>query len=372
MTTPNFKDFDQILADMMADLAAKGTRLTDINPGSVIRTLLEILAVKLDEGHYLAKQIINLFFISTTSGEYLDRRVAERGITRKSGSTATGTVTASRSMPAPFSQLIAKGTTFETEDHKVQVITTADAILNQGTTSVSLPVEALASGSISNLQEGTILKQVGIAVSLIELVTVSAPGLLNGVDAETDDDLRNRYLDEIRSLRASGNKNDYRKWAMEVPGVGGAYIIPLWAGPGSVKVCLLGIDKMPASQDVVDAVQAYISPAPEMGEGKAPIGAAVTCISAVMVAIDISVTIILDGSKTLAEVQTSYEEAIVNYLKEIAFSDNTTVRFSRIGMLLLETQGVTDCFNLLINGVTANIPVPPGVVAVKGMVTLIT
>lgn len=370
MTAPSFKDFNQILADMMADLAAKGTRLTDMNPGSVIRTLLEVFAAKLDEGHYLAEQIINLFFVLTASGEYLDRRVAERGLTRIQGTKATGYITASRSTPAPFGQLIPKGTTFETEDRSVQVVTTSDATLAQGQTSVIIPVDAAAVGKAGNLQAGTVLKQVGVAVSLIETVTVAAPGLAGGTDTESDSDLRNRYLTVIRLPGTSGNKADYIKWALEVAGVGGVYVQPLWNGRGTVKLYLLGTDKTPASQAVVDAVQAYIDPDPALGEGKAPIGATVTCVAAPAVNIDVSATVVLDGSKTLAEVQAAFEAALIDYLKEIAFSDDTTVRYSRIGSLLLDTQGVTDYSNLLVNGGTANITVGAGGVAVKGTVTL--
>lgn len=369
MTEPVFKDFAKILSDMMADLASKGTKLTDMNPGSVIRTLLEVAALKFDENHYLAEQIITLYFVLTTTGEYLDRRVAERGLARKLGTKATGTVTASRSTPAPFGQLIPKGTTIETEDHTVQVVTTTDATMAQGTTSVNIPVEAVSVGKAGNLQTGTVLKQVGVAVSLIETVTVAAPGLAGGTDTETDNDLRSRYLTVIRLPGTSGNKADYAKWALEVTGVGGVYVQPIWAGRGTVKLYLLGTDKTPASQAVVDAVQAYIDPAPELGEGKAPIGAIVTCVAAPAINIVITATVVLDGSKTLAEVKAAFETGVIDYLKEIAFSSDTTVRYSRIGSLILDTQGVTDYSVLQVNGGQANVTVPAGSVAVKGTVT---
>lgn len=370
MTEPVFKDFAKILSDMMADLASKGTKLTDMNPGSVIRTLLEVAALKFDENHYLAEQIINLFFVLTTTGQYLDRRVAERGIPRLLGTKATGPALASRSTPAPFGQLIPAGTTFETEDHTVQVVTTADATLAQGTNSVNLSLQAVNVGKAGNLQAGTVLKQVGVAVSLIETVTVAAPGLDGGTDNESDTDLRNRYLTIVRLPGTSGNKADYIKWALEVAGVGGVYPHPLWNGRGTVKLYLLGTDKTPASQAVVDAVQEYIDPDPELGEGKAPIGAIVTCVAAPAINIVITATVVLDGSKTLAEVKAAFETGVINYLKEIAFSSDATVRYSRIGSLILDTQGVTDYSVLQVNGGQANVTVPAGSVAVKGTVTL--
>lgn len=370
MTVPEFKDFDQILNEMITDLASKGTRITDMNPGSVIRTLLEVAAAKFDESHYIAEQVLKLFFAATTTGEYLDRRVAERGLTRFQGSKASGYITASRSTPAPFSQLIPKGTIWETEDQSVQVESTAEVTLLEGTSSVSIPVTAINSGSKGNLQAGVPLKQVGVAVNLIEITTVAQPGLTGGADPESDDELRERYLTILRSPGTSGNKADYRKWALEVSGVGGVYVQPLWDGPGTVKLFLLGMDKTPATQDVVDAVQAYIDPDPAMGEGKAPIGAAVTCVAAPAVEINITATVVLDGTKTLAEVQVAFEEKITEYLKEIAFSSDTTVRYSYIGSLLLDIPGIIDYSNLLVNDGTANIVIPAGSVAVMGTVVL--
>lgn len=366
----NFKGYDQILSDMLADFAAKGTNLSDMNPGSITLTIMEVLAARLDEGHYQAEQILNLFFVATTSGKYLDRRVAERGTTRKPGTKASGAVNASRSTPAPFGQLVEKGAAFETEDHAVQIVTTADATLDQGTTGVVIPAEAADVGKAGNLVAGTVLKQVGVAISLIEAVTVAAPGLAGGADEETDEELRSRYLAVVGAPGTSGNKADYIKWAMEVAGVGGVYVLPLWNGHGTVKLFFLGTDKTPASQAVVDAAQVYIDPDPGMGEGKAPIDAVVTCVTAPAAAINVSASVALDGTKTLAEVSSTFEADLVEYLKEIAYSQDTTARYTYIGALLHGVQGVTDYSNLLVNGGTANITVNPGAVAVKGTVTL--
>lgn len=371
MTAPDIKDYNTILTEMLADLASKGTRITDMNPGSIIRTLLEITAVKFDESHYMAKQIIDLFFVVTTSGDLLKRRVAERGIVAFEGSKSSGNIVAARSTLAPFGQLIPQGTVFETEDRLIQVESTAVATLGQGELSVTVPIRAVNVGAAGNLQTGISLKQVGVAISLIETATVATPGLAGGADAEDDESIRNRYLIVIRSPGTSGNKADYIKWAMEVSGVGAVYPQSLWNGPGTVKVFLLGVDKIPADQSIVNAAQTYIDPNPGQGEGKAPIGATVTCSAATAINIDISVTVALDGSKTLSEVKAAFQGKLVEHLKEIAFSTDPTVRsvrYNYLGSLLLDIQGIIDYSGLLVNTGTANIVVPAGSVAVKGTV----
>lgn len=48
--------------------------------------------------------------------------------------------------------------------------------------------------------------------------------LIPGEDIETDDALRQRYLDSARRPATSGNKYHYMEWALQVPGVGGARV----------------------------------------------------------------------------------------------------------------------------------------------------
>ncbi|GBF34152.1 phage-like element PBSX protein xkdT [Desulfocucumis palustris] len=370
MSIPEFKNFDQILQEMIDLLIEKGTKLSDLNPNSILRTFFEVAAAKIDESYYTAEQVLNLFFAATTTGSYLDMRAAERGLSRNQGQKASGNISCSRSTPAPISELIPAGTMFATEDGLVELQSTTDVAFSAGSTSVQVSVVATEVGAAGNLQEGVALKQVGIAVSLIETISVASPGLKNGVDVETDDELRERYLAYLRAPGTSGNKADYVKWALEVDGVGGVQVIPLWSGRGTVKIIVLDGDKNPASQELVDAVQAYIAPDPGQGEGKAPIGATVTVVPATSVAVDIAATIITDGTRTIEEIQTDFMPALIGYLKSIAFSGDTVVRYSRIGTMILDTVGVIDYSDLLVNEGTANIPIASGSVAVPGTVTL--
>lgn len=254
-----FKSFTQILQDMMNNLTAN-SKVTDMNRNSVVRTLLEVLAYELDNNYYVMEQLVDQFFIDTAVGSFLEMRAGEYGVIRKPGTKATGTVTASRSTPAPFSQLIPLGTVFETEDGTVQLTSTADVTININATSIPIPVEAVVAGSAGNLQSGLALKQVGVAISLIEQVTVASPGLSGGTDGESDDELRARLLGIMRQPSTSGNKADYLRWAMEVTGVGGVSVIPVRDGPGTVSVAIIDSSKAPANQALVDAVQNYIAP----------------------------------------------------------------------------------------------------------------
>ncbi|RYD01663.1 hypothetical protein N752_29235 [Desulforamulus aquiferis] len=157
-----------------------------------------------------------------------------------------------------------------------------------------------------------------------------------------------------------------------MPGVGGVHVIPLWDGPGSVKVVLIGTDKYPANENLVNDVQNYIAPTLGTGEGKAPIGANVTVAAAEAIDIEISATVELTGTRTLMEVKTAFETALTEYLGSIAFTANPNVKYTKIGSMLLVTDGVEDFTDLKVNNSTERVLIDAskGEVAVKGTVTL--
>lgn len=339
----------------------------DKSEGSFIWDALSPAAIELALAAIWAQEVLRRGFASTTFGAYLDLRCEEHGITRRPAVKATGQVTFSGTPGT----VIPAGTQVSTASSEaapaIFFATKAEATIGAGGT-VTVDIEAVEAGSSGNVAAGTITL-LAQPVSGVTSVT-NAAATTGGLDEEDDASLLARYLAKVRSPGTSGNKADYINWALEVPGVGGVQVIPLWNGPGTVKVVLLGVDKLPASQAVVDAVQNYIAPAAGTGEGKAPIGATVTVVAATAVNINVSATVTLTGTKTLAEVAAAFETALSEYLASIAFSSDPTVQYVRIGSLLLDTEGVKDYSNLLVNGGTANVVINPGEVAIKGTVTL--
>lgn len=85
-------------------------------------------------------------------------------------------------------------------------------------------------------------------------------------------------------------------------------------------------------------MQQYIYPTPPL-VGKAPIGAIVTVESASEIAIALHANLTLNGTRTLNQVKQDFTVVVRSYLSELAFSADPTVRYVRIGALLLDTQG---------------------------------
>jgi uncharacterized phage protein gp47/JayE len=87
--------------------------------------------------------------------------------------------------------------------------------------------------------------------------TVIVGVMRGGTAEETDAELLARLLELIRRPPAGGNQYDYKRWALEVPGVTAAYVYPLRRGPGTVDIAITSGGSLP-SQDTIDRVREYI------------------------------------------------------------------------------------------------------------------
>jgi len=348
--------YETILQRMLNALPAD----LDKSEGSFIYDALAPVAAELAQMGVYGQLVLQFGFTQTTYGEYLDMRAAEHGLTRKPAAKATGQVI----FTGTPGTIVPVGTQVSTVSSEaapaVFFVTTEEATIGQDGT-VAVNIEAVEAGAAGNAAAGAI-KMLAQPVSGVTAVTNPA-ALTGGTNEEDDESLRARILQKVRQPGTSGNKADYINWALEVPGVGGVQVIPLWNGPGTVKVVLIGVDKKPVSADIAQAAASYI-------EENRPIGANVTVVAATAVEINISATITLTGTKTLAEVQAAFETALDYYLASIAFASDPTVRYVRIGSLLLDTEGVQDYSNLLVNNGMANIAIAQDQVAVRGAVIL--
>jgi uncharacterized phage protein gp47/JayE len=338
--------------------------------GSPPYDALAPVAIELTLAAEWAKEVLRRGFAQTTFGTYLDMRCEENGMTRLPAVPARTPedqikVTGSPGVSVPAGRIVSTESTAVSPAILFKILET---ITLDGTGQGFGTAEAVVPGKNGNVPIGAI-KHFSEPIDGVQSIT-NLSAATGGLDVEDDASLLNRYLQESRAISVGGNKSDYKNWAMEVPGVGNAFVIPRWDGAGTVKVVILGADKLPASVEVVSAVQDYIDPVPGQGEGKAPIGAFVTVEAAAAVNIDVSASLVLDGVVSLPTATAAFESALVLHLQDIAFSSDTTVKYVRIGAMLLEVSGVQDYSDLLINGGTSNIPIDPGEVAVKGTVTL--
>ena len=341
----------------------------DKSEGSYVWDSISPVAIELVFVAMMAQKVLELGFAQTTNGEYLDMRAEEHGVFRRAAVIATGKI----QITGTPNSVIPEGVKVSTEADATTGISSVEFVTTETVTldangNGQAAIEACIAGTSGNLPAGSIVVLVDSRRNVKSVI--NAQPTAGGVDIEDDDTLRTRYLKKVRTPGTSGNIADYEQWAMEISGVGAVHVIPLWNGPGSVKVVILGSDKKAPTPDLIAAVQAYISPNND-GERKAPIGATVTVVGAEMVAINIEATLLLDNTKTisLAEIKEKFTAAITSYLASTAFQADT-VRYARVGSLLVEQEGVIDYVDYTLNGGATNISVAQDQVAVTGTVIL--
>jgi uncharacterized phage protein gp47/JayE len=298
--------------------------------------------------------------IDNLSENELAQRVKERtGIGRKEATFAIGVVTVTGTGTINIDDL------FETEEGIQFRATETKSITSSGTVNIA----AVVSGSVGNVPAQTI-KLFPVTLPGFTAVTNANP-TEGGFEAESDGELLQRYYERIQTPATSGNKSQYKNWASDVIGVGGAKVFPLWNGDNTVKIVIIDSNKQPASTTLVGNVQNYIDPnSAGLGDGVAPIGAYCTVISAIGLSINISFTATKDPAYTDAQRQANVEQNINDYLKSIAFIESQ-VSYAKVGALILASEGILDYSNLTINSGTANIPIGNEEVAILGGVTIV-
>ena len=162
-----------------------------------------------------------------------------------------------------------------------------------------------------------------------QAIVVSMTG---GVDVESDGELLARLLDLIRRPPAGGNKYDYRRWALAVPGVSAAYVYPLRRGLGTVDVVITSANGLP-SADTLAAVQTYIDDVrPVTAKG-------FFVLAPTLKPVNISVLVQLSGI-TQVDAQAAINTALGGYFAALAPGD-TAVK-SRLEALISGIPGITD------------------------------
>lgn len=269
---------------------------------------------------WMARQILP----DTADTAYLELHASLRGITRKAATTATGmlTVTGTAGAEVPASTLVrhvATGATFRT---------TAAVTLGEGGTA-TIACAAASAGAMPDYADEPVL----FVTAPTGVQTEARLTLTGGTDAETDAELLARLLDYMRNPPGGGNRYDYRRWAMEVPGITGAWVYPLRRGIGTVDVAVLSAGGLP-SAELVAAAQASI-------DAKRP----VACKDALVLPpaplpVDVQVRVRLSGV-LLATLAAQVQAALAAYF--LTLEPGGLVVRSRIAAIISGLPGVADC-----------------------------
>lgn len=188
------KSFSQILNEMAVHLTSTSP-ITDMNTGSVARTLLESVALVMDEAYFQMVNLLNGFYINTATGSDLDRRASDFGQQRKLALQANVLVTfgGSGTPTIPAGTMVSSPAAGNTPEIIFITVTS-------GTIGDLIPATCQIAGSIGNVASSSITTIINNPNPiLITSVTNTAPSV-GGQDQEADDTFRARLQAFLQSF----------------------------------------------------------------------------------------------------------------------------------------------------------------------------
>ena len=314
----------------------------DKRQGSIIYDAIAPCAAELAQLYIKLFGIYEQVFIDTAVGEDLDKLVKQNGVTRKDATYAL--------RKGEFNMVIPVGSRFSDGTNAYTVESNID-----GTNNSRLRCET--AGSAGNTYYGPLTMITYIdGLTKAELTDI----IDLGDDIESDEILRERFMESVTAPQYGGNISDYQNKVRSLTGVGGCKVIPIWNGGGTVKLIITNSLGESPLESLINDVQEAVDPQPQQqGLGIAPIGHKVTVVGAETNKLTFGATLVLSQGTEAQDVQEKVNEAVDQYLYNLSRDwdkeDHITVRISQLEIRLLSITGVVDVSNITINGGEANV-----------------
>lgn len=306
----------------------------DKREGSFVSNMVSPVGTEFAKYYIELDNILSIMFLEDATNEFLDKKVYDFGIYRKMGTSARGTI----KVTGTNGTFIPKGSEVLSQGELVFYTLNDTWIENE---EAIIEVEASNVGVDFNIIANSIDK-FAKKIDGVSSVT-NEEEFKEGTDAETDEELRERFFEIIRRPATSGNIYHYEQWAKEIDGINQARVKPLWNGNGTVKV-IVSNDNSIVSEEIVAKCQEYINTVK-------PIGADVTVITPTSLDINVTANIYIENEYDATKAKIDFEENLKKYLS----SCNDTVVYTRVASCLGSVEGIKDYSELKLNGGISNI-----------------
>ena len=244
------KDFASIVAAQINHARSATTKITDFQPGSVVRTIMEAPAVEMEE---LYLQMFLGLRDAIPVATFLSF-----GFDRLPAASANGFVSISASTVPSEAIEIPVGTSFSTADERLYESTEA-VTWTAGAQSVRVPVAAVLPGLAGNVAAGVIVSSPAFGAGF----TVSNSAITTGRDIETDPEREARFAEFVAALsRGTVSACLYaaqQSQLLDADGNISEYVtrVGLEENPGIVRIYVYSSSGVP-SQDLISNGQTRI------------------------------------------------------------------------------------------------------------------
>lgn len=310
------KNFVSIAASMLNYVRSTTGKVTDLQPGSVTRTLLEAPAAEIEE---LYVQVFNGIREAIPVAIY-----NSINFPKLTPHYASGRVTVLANNAPKQDLLVKKGTQFLTRDGRVYVTVADQTWKTTDGTSFTFPVQSLNPGVAQNAAANEINASPTFAP---DQYTFTSTDMINGTDEETDAARDIRFADYIQSLsRGTEAALLYGARSANIKDTAGNIIesvsrASLTVNTGTVQVNIWGSNGAPSPALVSRVEQIELGYTDANGVAVPGFAAAgIRCLIASMASREVKVNFeieMLDGYTLTTAVQQGVKDALTSYLYSI-------------------------------------------------------
>jgi hypothetical protein len=222
--------------------------LTDLQIGSVLRTLCETTALELGRLYAQLEAVYRAGFVDTATNDSLDNVVALLGIERVRGGRPAGDVEFARAQAAAGELTIPAGTRVATADGKTQYETTDSVSMSPGQSSIRVSTRDL---ELNDPLPAGALTLLPVPIAGIDSVSNPGPTAIDTQD-ETDEELRTR----AKNFLHGSERATLGALRQAVAGVGISADIDEGSEPGRVTITP-HVDSLPPDlqQRLTDSIE---------------------------------------------------------------------------------------------------------------------
>ena len=217
----------------------------------IFRGLIELWAFGLSKLYLYIEELLLQAYAITATDSYLDKHCEQVGLTRFKATKTTGVVTFERTS-LDSNVLIPKNTIVQTKvdsnGDTIQFQTIEEIIIAEWQSHASAKIESMIFGSIGNVPPFSIIEIVTPIQGVTEVYNESDWIINEGINDETDDQLRQRYILAWQGLGGC-NIAAYEAWVYSIQGVLSCKVITGHPrGQGTIDIIVLGIAGLPSKQ----------------------------------------------------------------------------------------------------------------------------
>lgn len=340
-----------VIIEQMLELIPEGY---DTSEGSIIRDMLMPMAIASEELSKNNDDIVNNMMEDTAQGEWLTELADEAGVYRQGATSARGKVT----FIGDVGTIIPFGTYVKSD--VMQYTTLYEAVIGADG-EVTTDIIAVTPGSLGNVLPGYI-NSLSINIGGVNEV-INRESVSGGADIESDDLLRRRLYLRRQNPVYAGNTAQYVEWAQAASNdVGAAKCIPVWNGPGTVKVVFVtdaGTVPDPALISVVDGTIRSYMPC---------VGVELTTEAPVEKSIDISIK---TSESVSSEGLEALKQAIRTYFAKISLVESF-VKYGQMCAEVLDANVIETFDELKMNGTYSNVQLSNTEIPVLGELSIVS